>query len=73
MPTVMALGATDFSQSARLVRLGALFQRASIVIGFAWFTALIRTRTPAPPTTRIARTTGDLTDSRVRRTSAYIQ
>jgi hypothetical protein len=40
MPTAMALAAAGFSQSPRLVRLGGLFQRASIVTGFAWLTAL---------------------------------
>jgi hypothetical protein len=40
MPAAMALAAAGFSQSPRLVRLGGLFQRASIVTGFAWLTAL---------------------------------
>jgi len=40
MPTAMALATAGFSQSPRLVRLGGLFQRASIVTGFAWLTAL---------------------------------
>jgi hypothetical protein len=40
MPAAMALAAASFSQSPRLVRLGGLFQRASILTGFAWLTAL---------------------------------
>ena len=40
MPAAMALAAGGFSQSPRLVRLGGLFQRASIMTGFAWLTAL---------------------------------
>jgi len=39
MPAAMALAGAGFSQSPRLVRLGGLFQRASIVTGFAWVTA----------------------------------
>jgi hypothetical protein len=40
MPAAMVLAAAGFGQSPRLVRLGGLFQRASIVTGFAWLTAL---------------------------------
>jgi hypothetical protein len=40
MPAAMALAAAGFSQSPRLVRFGGLFQRTSIVTGFAWLTAL---------------------------------
>jgi hypothetical protein len=40
MPAAMALAAAGFSQSPRLVGLGGLFQRAAIVTGFAWLTAL---------------------------------
>ncbi len=50
MLTTMALAGAGFSQSPRLVDLGGLFQRASIITGFAWLTALsARTlrRTPA--------------------------
>ena len=35
-----ALASAGFSQSPRFVRLGGLFQRVSIVTGFAWLTAL---------------------------------
>lgn len=38
--TGAALAAAGFGQSARLVSLGGLFQRASIMTGFAWLTAL---------------------------------
>jgi hypothetical protein len=40
MLATMALASAGFSQSPRLVSLGGLFQRASIVTGFAWLTAL---------------------------------
>jgi Protein of unknown function (DUF998) len=40
MPAAMVLAAAGLSQSSRLVRMGGLFQRASIVTGFAWLTAL---------------------------------
>jgi hypothetical protein len=40
MLTTMALAGAGFSQSDRLVDLGGLFQRASIISGFAWLTAL---------------------------------
>ena len=40
MLATMALAGAGFGQSPRLVRLGGLFQRASIVTGFAWLTAL---------------------------------
>lgn len=40
MLATMALAAAGFGQSPRLVRLGGLFQRASIITGFAWLTAL---------------------------------
>ena len=36
----MALAAAGFGQSPRLVHLGGLFQRASIITGFGWLTAL---------------------------------
>jgi hypothetical protein len=39
MPAATALAAAGFSQSPRLVRFGGLFQRVSIVTGFAWLTA----------------------------------
>lgn len=40
MLTTMALAGAGFGQSPRLVNLGGLFQRASIVTGFAWLTTL---------------------------------
>jgi hypothetical protein len=40
MLATMALAAAGFSQSPRLVSLGGPFQRASIITGFAWLTAL---------------------------------
>jgi hypothetical protein len=40
MLTTMALAGAGFGQSPRLVNLGGLFQRASIVTGFGWLTAL---------------------------------
>jgi hypothetical protein len=40
MVATSALAAAGFGQSARLVSLGGLFQRASIITGFAWLTAL---------------------------------
>jgi hypothetical protein len=40
MLATMALAAAGFGQSPRLVRLGGLFQRASIITGFTWLTAL---------------------------------
>jgi hypothetical protein len=54
MLTTMALAGAGFGQSPRLVNLGGLFQRASIISGFAWLTALSaqalrRTRTAAGP------------------------
>jgi Protein of unknown function (DUF998) len=58
MPAAMALAAAGFSQSPRLVRFGGLFQRVSIVTGFAWLTALSaralrhpRPRIAGPPVT----------------------
>jgi Protein of unknown function (DUF998) len=40
MLTTIALAGAGFGQSPRLVNLGGLFQRASIITGFAWLTAL---------------------------------
>jgi hypothetical protein len=51
MLTTMALAAAGFGQSPRLVNLGGLFQRASIITGFAWLAALSARelqRSPAP-------------------------
>ena len=53
MLATMALAAAGFGQSPRLVRFGGLFQRASIITGFAWLTALsVRAlqRAPGTPT-----------------------
>ena len=50
MLTTMALAGAGFGQSPRLINLGGLFQRASIITGFAWLTALSAQalrRTPA--------------------------
>jgi hypothetical protein len=50
MLTTMALAGAGFGQSPRLINLGGLFQRVSIITGFAWFTALSAQalrRTPA--------------------------
>jgi len=50
MLATMALAGAGFNQSPRLVNLAGLFQRASIVTGFGWLTALSAqalTRTPA--------------------------
>ena len=40
MPATMALAAAGFGQSSRLAGLGGLFQRASIMTGFAWLSAV---------------------------------
>jgi hypothetical protein len=40
MLTTIALAGAGFGQSPRLINLGGLFQRASIITGFAWLTAL---------------------------------
>jgi hypothetical protein len=40
MPAAMTMAAAGFGQSPRLVRYGGLFQRASIITGMAWLTAL---------------------------------
>ena len=50
MLTTMALAGAGFGQSPRPNGLGGLFQRASIITGFAWLTALSAQalrRTPA--------------------------
>jgi Protein of unknown function (DUF998) len=52
MPVTMALAGSGFSQSARLAPYGGLLQRASIITGFGWLTAvsaraLKRTADPA--------------------------
>jgi hypothetical protein len=40
MLATTALAGAGFNQSPRLVNLAGLFQRASIVTGFGWLTAL---------------------------------
>ena len=56
MLATMALAAAGLGQSPRLVNLGGLFQRASIITGFAWLTALsareLRRSPPATAPTR---------------------
>jgi hypothetical protein len=43
----MPLAGAGFGQSPRLNGLGGLFQRASIITGFAWAHSPVRTSTPA--------------------------
>jgi len=53
MLATVTLAAAGFGQSPRLVNLGGLFQRASIITGFAWLTALsARALQNAPSTQR---------------------
>ena len=40
MPVTVTLAGAGFGQSTRLGRYGGLFQRASIITGFAWLTAV---------------------------------
>ena len=40
MPVTTALAGAGFSQSSRLGGYGGLFQRASIITGFAWLTTI---------------------------------
>lgn len=52
MLATTALAGAGFNQSPRLVNLAGLFQRASIVTGFGWLTALSAqalARAPAAP------------------------
>ena len=59
MLATMALAGAGFSQSPRLVKIGGLFQRASIITGFAWLTALSARalrRTPSTAAPRHATT-----------------
>ena len=55
MLTTMALAGAGFAQSPRLNGLGGLFQRASIITGFAWLTALSAQALRRPPTTAAPR------------------
>jgi hypothetical protein len=51
MLTTMALASAGFGQSPRFVNLGGLFQRASIITGLAWLTALCAQALRRTPTT----------------------
>jgi uncharacterized protein DUF998 len=52
MLATQVLAGAGFSQSPRLVKLGGLFQRASIITGFAWLTALSLRALQHVPSTR---------------------
>jgi hypothetical protein len=54
MLTTMAVAGAGFGQSPRLVNLGGLFQRASIITGFAWLTALSAQTLRRMPTIAVA-------------------
>jgi hypothetical protein len=53
MPVTVALAGAGFGQPSRLGRYGGLFQRVSIITGFAWLTAVtaraLQQTPPAPP------------------------
>jgi hypothetical protein len=55
MLATMALAGAGFGQSPRLVHLGGLFQRASIITGFTWLTALSARALQHAPATRSAK------------------
>lgn len=55
MLTTTALASAGFGQSPRLVNLGGLFQRASIITGLAWLTALSARALQHAPATRGAK------------------
>jgi Protein of unknown function (DUF998) len=55
MLATMALAAAGFGQSPRLVHLGGLFQRASIITGFTWLTARSARALQRAPATRGAK------------------
>jgi uncharacterized protein DUF998 len=55
MPAAMTMAAAGFGQSPRLVRFGGLFQRASIITGLAWLTALSARALQQSPATGGAR------------------
>ena len=55
MLTTTALAGAGFGQSPRLINLGGLFQRASIITGFAWLTALSAQALRRTPTTAAPR------------------
>jgi len=52
MLTAMALAGAGFGQSPRLVRLGGLFQRVSIITGFSWLTVLFARALQREPASR---------------------
>jgi hypothetical protein len=54
MLATAALAAAGFGQSPRLVRLGGLFQRVSIITGFGWLTALSARALQCAPAARSA-------------------
>ncbi len=51
MLTTMTLAGAGFGQSTRLVNVAGLFQRTSIITGFAWLTALSEQALRRTPTT----------------------
>jgi Protein of unknown function (DUF998) len=55
MLATMALAGAGFGQSPRLVKAGGLFQRASIITGFGWLTALFARALHRAPATGSAR------------------
>jgi Protein of unknown function (DUF998) len=55
MLATMALAGAGFGQSPRLVHLGGMFQRASIISGFTWLTALSARALQRAPATRSAK------------------
>jgi hypothetical membrane protein len=55
MLATMALAAAGFGQAPRLVNLGGLFQRASIMTGFTWLTVLSARALGFAPAARPAR------------------
>ena len=55
MLATTALAAAGFGQSPRLAHLGGLFQRVSIITGFAWLTALSARALQRAPATRSAK------------------
>jgi len=55
MLTTMALASAGFGQSPRHINLGGLFQRASIITGLAWLTALSAQALRRTPTTSASR------------------
>jgi hypothetical protein len=55
MLATMALAGAGFGQSPRLVQVGGLFQRASIITGFTWLTTLSARALQHAPATRRAK------------------